>query len=217
MLQQHEQHLLAGLPRAHVAEQHGRQVGDVQGPPDVRHVVGLHAVEAVDADDERDAVALEEVDRGETAVEPAGVGEDDRAQRPGGELVPDEPEPLLPGGAEQVEDHLRVDRDPAEVHRDRGRLLGLDQREVVDAVGELAQQLLGAQRGDLAHRAHQRRLAHPETARDQQLHRRVRPLQLGGVDLGVEPGGNFRACVRHRSPSESARGRQRGLRCAAGS
>jgi hypothetical protein len=70
--------------------------------------VGAHPVERVDGDDERHAARLEVVDRGEAVAEPAGVGEDHRADGAAGELVPHEVEPLLAGRAEQVQHDLGV-------------------------------------------------------------------------------------------------------------
>ena len=86
--------------------------------------VGNQAVEHVVRDDERQPAVLEVVDRGEALGKPAGIDEDYGADRPADQVVPHEPEPVLPGRAEQVEDQVVVERDAAEVHRDGRCLLG---------------------------------------------------------------------------------------------
>ncbi len=65
-------------------------------------------------------MVFEPVDGVPGVVEPAGVDEDDRAERAGEQPVPQEPEPFLAGRAEQVQHHLLVEADPAEVERDGG-------------------------------------------------------------------------------------------------
>ena len=76
-----------------------------------------------------------------------------------------------PGRAEQVEHQVAVDRDAAEVHRDRG--LGLARAGLV---GDAA---LGREHGDLADRADERGLAGRERAGDDDLDR------LAALAVGV--------------------------------
>src|SRR5262245_40850626 len=154
---------------------------------DLADVVELNPVEAVDADHEWEVAALEEIERAEAVVQPAGVGQHDRADRADGQLVPHEPEPVLARRAEQIQDQVRVDRDPAEVQRHgRGGLL-LDPRQIVNTGAGLGDDLLGAQWRDLADRADHRRLSDPETTGDQYFYR-------GGFD-GVP--GRLRDCGYH--------------------
>ena len=97
-------------------------------------MVGGDAVEEVHRDDERDAEVLEVVDGREAFLEAAGVDEDDCADRAADQLVPEEPEAVLAGGAEEVEGHVGVDGDPSEVHGDGGAALGAGEGAgVVDA------------------------------------------------------------------------------------
>ena len=63
---------------------------------------------------------LEVVDRREAVGEAAGVDEDDGADGAADQVVPHEPEPVLAGRAEQVQDQVLVEGDAAEVHGHRG-------------------------------------------------------------------------------------------------
>ena len=76
---------------------------------------------------------LEVVDCGEAVGEAAGVDEDDGADGAAYQVVPHEPEAVLAGGAEQVQDQVLVEGDAAEVHGHRGGGLVPGVREVVDA------------------------------------------------------------------------------------
>ena len=96
---------------------------------------------------------FEVVDGREAVRQPAGVGEHDRAERTEGQLVPEEPEAVLAGRAEQVEHDVVADADAAEVHRDRRGPLALHAGEVVGADAGVGEDLLGLQRHDLADRA----------------------------------------------------------------
>src|SRR5690242_17436518 len=98
----------------------GRLGTDLQRLADLFGAVGLVSVEAVEGDDEGQAAVLEVVDGGEAVGQPPGVDEDDGADGAPHEVVPHEPEAVLAGGAEQVEDQVLVQRDAAEVHGDRG-------------------------------------------------------------------------------------------------
>ncbi|GAA3074028.1 hypothetical protein GCM10020000_68750 [Streptomyces olivoverticillatus] len=131
--------------------------------------VPLGAVEAVDGQGEGDAAPLEVVDGGEAVREPPGVGQHDRAERALGQLVPQEPEALLAGGAEQVEDQVFAQGDPAEVHGDGGGVLAFHPVDVVHRAPRLGQQLFGAQRLDFADGTDEGGLADAEAARDQDL------------------------------------------------
>jgi hypothetical protein len=101
-------------------------------------------------------------------------GQDQRAERAEGQLVPEEPEAVLARGAEQVDGEALADVDAAEVHGHGGGRLGLHAGERVHRATGLAQPLLGAQRADLADRPDQGGLARAETARDQDLQRHYR-------------------------------------------
>lgn len=92
-----DEDLLDGLLLARVAQQ-DRHVGvEVEGLAyGVGRVTG-RSVEAVDAHDERYGAPLEVVDGGEAVLQAAGVGEDDGTQSAGRQLVPQEPETVLPG------------------------------------------------------------------------------------------------------------------------
>jgi hypothetical protein len=125
--------------------------------------------EDVDRDDERHAALLEPADHVEAGVQAPGVDQHDRAEGALEQAVPQEPEALLPGRAEQVEHQLLVDADPAEVHGHGGRVLLLDPADVVHADADLGHRLLGRQGSDLADRADQGRLADPEAADDDDL------------------------------------------------
>src|SRR6185312_8039282 len=63
-------------------------------------------VEFVNRDQERQAACLEEVDCGEAVCKAPHVDEDDRADGAAHQVVPHEPEPALPGGAEQVQHQI---------------------------------------------------------------------------------------------------------------
>jgi hypothetical protein len=123
-------------------------------------------------DHERHAAPFEVVDRRERVGESAGVDDDDGADGPTHELVPQEVESRLTGRSEQIQDEVVVaEGDPPEVHRHRrGRLV----RRLVDGVERLARlghRCLGAQRVDLRDRPDERGLAHSEAARDNDLDR----------------------------------------------
>lgn len=149
---------------------HDRDVGvEVDRGAHLLGVVAVRAVELVDRDDETEAALLEEVDGRETVLQSPGVGEDHRAERALGEFVPHEPEPLLSGRSEQIEDVLRVQGDAAEVHRHGGLDLVLDAFETVGRGTHRGEQFLRAERRDLAHRADQGRLADSEPSRHQDL------------------------------------------------
>ncbi|MNC89022.1 hypothetical protein D3C83_49100 [compost metagenome] len=66
-------------------------------------------VPAVDADDEGQFRLFEVVDGREAVGQAAGVHEDDRADGPAYEVVPHEPEPVLSGRAEQVENQITIE------------------------------------------------------------------------------------------------------------
>src|ERR1700722_865063 len=115
MLDQADEHLLNGLALPRVA-QHDRDLGaKAQCDPDVFRLEPRSAVKAVDGDDEGRAVPLEVVDGGEAVGNPSRVSEYHGTQRADRQLVPHEPETLLPGSAEQVKHKSRVDAKPAEV------------------------------------------------------------------------------------------------------
>ena len=182
VLDERDQHVLDRAAVAGVA-QHDRHVGvEVQGPADRVGAVLLHAVEAVDRDEERGAAPLEVVHRREAVGQPPGVRQHDRAEGAQGKLVPQEPEPVLPRGTEEIEDDLLVDADPAEVHGDRRGRLALDAVNIVDAEPRVGEYLLRLQRADFAHRADERGLADAKPTRDENLHRQgdVTVRALGG-------------------------------------
>src|ERR1700761_4777918 len=149
-------------------------------------------VEDIERDDEWYFPALEVVDRGEAIGQPARVGEHHRAERAKRELVPHEPEPLLPGRAEQVEHQVLAERDAAKVHRHRRGGLALHARRVVDVLADLRQRFLGPQWPDLAHRTDQRGLAYAEPAGEQDLDR--------AVPAGCRPAVSLIAPVGHGGP-----------------
>ena len=76
---------------------------EVEGVAHRLRRVAVGALEAVDGDREGDAAPLEVVDAGEAVLQPPGVGEHDGAERALRQLVPQEPEAVLAGRAEQVE------------------------------------------------------------------------------------------------------------------
>jgi hypothetical protein len=67
------------------------------------------AVEAVQPDDVGQPAVLEEVDGRERVGQPSGVDEHHGADRALDQVVPHEPEAVLTGGAEQIEDQLGVE------------------------------------------------------------------------------------------------------------
>ncbi len=170
MLDQSDQCLFSRLPAACVTEDDGQVLVEVQGHPDVFHVVSAGAFEAVQRHDERYLPALEVVDSGKTAGQPPGIGKDDGPERTDGEFVPHEPEALLAGGAEQVEHQIAAQADPAEIHRDRGRRLSLDSFGAVGMQAALGERFLGPQRLDLTHGTDERGLTHPEASGQQDLY-----------------------------------------------
>ncbi len=134
-------------------------------------VVRRDAVEEVHRDDEGQPRRLEVVDRREAVLDPAGVDEDDATDRPLHELVPEEPEPVLTGRAEEVQHHVGADRDAPEVHRDGRPVLVGHRTGVVDPEALDGHLRLGSQRLDLGDRTDERRLADGEPAGDDDLHR----------------------------------------------
>jgi hypothetical protein len=189
VLHQRDQDLLDRAALPGVAQQGGNRRVEVQRDPDVVEVVMRSAVEDVDGHDERQLAPLEVVDRGEAVAQAAGVGQDHRTERAVGQVVPHEPEAVLAGGAEQVQDQPGAHRDPAEVHgHRRGRLPG-HATEVVHADAHLAQGLLGTQRPYLADRADQRRLADAEPAGHNDLDRD----KLAAAEVALRGSGAHRA------------------------
>src|SRR5690606_10846693 len=88
-------------------------------------------VPPVDRDDERQPRLFEVVDGRKAVGQPPRVDQHHRADGAAHQVVPHEPEPVLAGRAEQVEDQVAVERHPAEVHRDRGGLLVRGEADVV--------------------------------------------------------------------------------------
>jgi hypothetical protein len=189
---QGDQHLLHRVAPPRIAEQHGDARVQVERDLDVVWLVARGIVEAVDRHHERCAALLEVIDGREAVRQSPRVGQHHRADRAVRELVPHEPEALLAGRAEQVEDQVGAERDPPEVHRDRGGGLPVHPAGVIHADAEVAERLLGAQRPDLADRADQGGLARPEPARDEDLGGR-------GHDLGESLSG-VRVPEVHRAP-----------------
>src|SRR5699024_10053089 len=103
-------------------------------------------VEAVHGHHEVDTAALEKIDRSERTVQASGIGQHNRTQRTACQLVPHEPEPFLARRAEDIEDQLATECDPAEVQRHGRTGLRLDTGEVVHAGTRLAEHFLRAQR-----------------------------------------------------------------------
>lgn len=155
----------AGAGDPGVAQDDGHLGPEVERSADLVRLVAVGAVELVDGDDESDAAPFEEVHRGEAFGEAPGVGQHDGSEGALGEFVPHEPEAFLARCAEQIEHVLLGEGDAAEVHGDGGGRLGLDALQIVRPHTDLGQQFLGAQRGDLADRAHERRLADTESMR----------------------------------------------------
>ncbi|GAA3450483.1 hypothetical protein GCM10018962_23160 [Dactylosporangium matsuzakiense] len=182
VLDEGDQDVLDRAPVARVAQDDRHVRIEVQGLGDLRGAVLLHPVEAVHRDQERRGAALEVVHRREAVVQAAGVGQHHRAERAQRQLVPQEPEAVLAGRAEQIQHDVLVDADPAEVHGHGRRRLALDPVDVVDADAGVGEHLLRLQRSDLAHRADERGLADAEPTRDEDLHREgnVTVRALGG-------------------------------------
>src|SRR3984957_5571708 len=143
MLDQADQYFLGRLLGARVAQDNRQAWVEVERHADVFHRVAARAVEDVERDDERDIPALEVIDCGEAVGEPPGVGKHHRPERAEREFVPHEPEPLLPGRAEQVEHQVLAQRDAAEVHRHRGDGLALDAGLAVDVLSSPGPRFLG--------------------------------------------------------------------------
>lgn len=166
MLDEPHQHFLAGVAVPRVTEHDGGAAVQVQRAGHLVGAVGAGLRKAVDGHQERDRAALEVVDRREAVLQAPGVGQDDGAQCALRQVVPQEPEAVLPRGAEEVEGQALADGDAAEVHRHRGGALAVHSPGVVDRLTRLAEPFLRTQRVDLADRAHQGCLAHAEAARD---------------------------------------------------
>jgi hypothetical protein len=173
-----DQHLLDRCAVTGVAQDQRHVSVEVEGPADVLGRVPRGSLEAVDADEEGYGAPLEVVDGGETVLQAAGVGEHDGTERALGQLVPHEPEPLLSGRPEEVQHQVLAQCDAAEVHGHGGGVLALDTARVVDRTSGLREQLLGAQRPDLADRTDECGLAHAEAAGHQDL-------QCDGLDRGL--------------------------------
>src|SRR5215469_12380043 len=181
-----DQHLLDRLAPPGVAYQDRDIRVEVQRIADIRLAVSRGAVEVVGGDHEWRVPNFEIVDRGEAVGEPPGIDEHDRSECTEGEFIPHEPEPFLSWGAEQIEHHTAWERDPAEIHRNRGSPLVRHSRRVIDPDTNLAEVLLGAQRPDLADGPDKSGLADAEPARDQQLgddrHRRQSSAWLRALE-----------------------------------
>jgi hypothetical protein len=169
VLGQGDQHQGGGTGVAGVAGDDRDVRRQVQRVPHLLGVVVERVVEHVDRHDERGLAPLEEVERVEAVLQAACVRHDHRPERAVRELVPHEPEPVLAGRAEQVQDVRRIERHPAEVERHgRGRLRP-HTRQVVRADRGGGDRLLGAQRLDLRDRTDERGLPDPEPARDEEF------------------------------------------------
>ncbi len=147
------------------------------------------SVETVHSDDEWQLSLFEVVHGRETVGEPPGVGENDGTDSAPHDVVPHEPEPVLSRRAEQIEDQILVQGDPAEVHCDRGRRLVGEVGQVVDVCPGLGHDRLGPQGYDLGHRTDKSRLAGAETTSNDDLDR-------SSGDGGVDPSA-VRACEGH--------------------
>ncbi len=99
----------------HVGGQHRRVQIDPQGGPDLLRSGRVVAVECVQCHDERDSARLEVVDRRERVGQLVTVDEDHGTDGPAHQVVPQEPEPVLARGTEQIEHQDRIDGEPAEV------------------------------------------------------------------------------------------------------
>jgi hypothetical protein len=190
VLDERDQDLLDRGTLPGVAEQRGNGRLQVQRDADVIGVVVRRAVEDVDGHDERQLTPFEVVHGRKAVDEPAGVGQDHGSERPVGQVVPHEPEPVLPRGPEEVEGQPGAHRDPAEVHRHGRRGLVAHAAEVVHADALLGERFLGTQRPYLADRADQRGLAHPEPPGHEDLE--------GSKRVIVGP--SFRGRGAHRVP-----------------
>lgn len=169
MLGQRDQHQRSGTGIARVAADDRDIRFEVQGGPHFLRIVVVRPVELVDRHDERGAAPLEEVERREAVLQPPGVGQDHRAERAVGQLVPHEPEAVLAGRAEQVQDMPLIERDASEVEGDGRRLLLPQAGQIVGADAGRGDGLLGAERLDLAHGADECGLADPEPSCDEQF------------------------------------------------
>ena len=169
MLDQGDQHPFdrGGLPGVAAYRWYARV--QVERDAHVLRVMCGGSVEAVDGDNERHLTFLEVVHGREAVGEPAGVGQDHGAERPIGQFVPHEPEAVLARRAEQVQQQVAAEGDPAEVHRDGGGPLVLHPGQIVIAGADGGQEFLGAQRPDLADRTDEGRLTGAEAARDNDL------------------------------------------------
>ncbi|AWZ08407.1 serine/threonine protein kinase [Streptomyces sp. ICC4] len=218
VLDEGDQDVLARLAGARVAE-HQRDGGrEVEGGADLLRGV-LGSAEVVAGHDEGRAVVFEPVDGVPGVGEAPGVDEDDGAEGAGEEPVPQEPEPLLAGGAEQVEHVVGVEGDAAEVEGHGGGVLPGDPGDPVDVVDRLAglgHRLFGVQRADLADRADHRGLADAETAHDDDLQsvvggaaqRGARPERFGRVGRRRVGDRRVRDCGVQRAPAPGCRGRE---------
>src|SRR5690606_27363820 len=118
--------------------------GDGQGLADVLERVLGGVVELVERHQERQTARLEVVDGGEAVLEPAGVDQHHGTDGAADQVVPHEPEPVLAGRAEQVQDQVVGEADTAEVHRHRGGRLHRNTGQVVDSGTGVGDQRLGA-------------------------------------------------------------------------
>lgn len=169
MLGQRDQYQGGGTGVAGVAADDRGVRLEVQSGPDLLRVVVVRTVELVDRHDERGTSPLEEVERGEAVLQPAGVGQDHRTESALGQFVPHEPEPVLTGGAEQVQDVPSIERDPPEVEGDGRGLLVPQAGQVIGADAGRGDGLFGTERRDLARGPDERRLAHPEPPGDEEF------------------------------------------------
>jgi len=192
VLDQRDQYVLRRLTVTGVAAHHGHVAGDRERVANILGVVVLHTVEAVDGDQVRQPSVLEEVDGGEAVGEPTRVHHHHRTDGTTDQLVPHEPEPRLARRAEQIEDQIAVDADPAEVHGHRGRRLTRHLPVVVDTHTGRGHDRLGGQRGDLRDRPHQRRFTDAEATGDDNL-RRCHAPRSGTLR-------HVRACEVHSAP-----------------
>ncbi|CAM5413475.1 hypothetical protein SBADM41S_07212 [Streptomyces badius] len=201
---QGHQHIAAGGPQPGVAVDHRDLVRQVEGVAQGLDRVVRRVGEGVHGHHERHSALLQSSDDVEADFEPSRVDEDDRAEGTFEEAVPQEPEALLAGGAEQVEDQFLAEADPAEVHGDGGGGLRLHPGVVVHADAGLGHGFFGRQRPDLAHRADHGRLADAEPSDDHDLHR---GRGRGGEDvLGAGSGDRVRASEVHASPLREGTG-----------
>src|SRR4051794_24494788 len=96
MVNQADEYAVSGSPVPRIASDDGNPGPEGEGATQVLLLVSEGAVEFVDRDQESDAPRFEEVDRREAVLEPAGVGQHDRAHRAVRQFVPHEPEAVLP-------------------------------------------------------------------------------------------------------------------------